>query len=108
MECKSVAELREKVLLEQLLNVMSPELRIWVTEHKPKMTEEAARLADNYMTVRRMTTGKNWKEKTGDNCVGGDGRSKGGAETQKCHVCKQSGHLTYTRGVGVHDEKGRI
>ena len=61
MECKLVAELREKVLLEQLLNVMSPEMRIWVTERKPKTTEEAARLADDYMTARRMTTGKNWR-----------------------------------------------
>ena len=61
VECKSVAELRERVLLEQLLNVMSPELKIWVTERKPKTTEEAARLADDYMTARRMTTGKNWR-----------------------------------------------
>ena len=92
-----MAKLWEKVLLEQLLNVMSPELRIWVTEHKPKMTEEAARLTDDYMTARRTTTGKNWKEKTGDDCDGdgGDGRSKGGADTQKCHVCKQSGHLAF-------------
>ena len=95
VECNSVAELREKVLLEQLLNVMSPELRIWVTECKPKMTKEAARLADNNMTVGRMTTGKNWKEKTGDDCDGVYGRSKGGADTRKCHLCKQSGHLAY-------------
>ena len=95
VECKSVAELREKVLLEQLLNVMSPELKIWVTERKPKTTEEAARLADDYMTARRTTTGKNWKERTGGDRDGGDGRSKGGADTRKCHVCKQSGHLAY-------------
>ena len=56
-----MAELREKVLLEQLLNLMSPELRIWVTEYKPKTTEEAARLADDYMTARRTMTEKNWK-----------------------------------------------
>ena len=94
VECESVAELREKVLLEQLLNVMSPDLRIWVTEHKPKTTE-AARLADDYMTARRMMTGRNWKEKTGGDRDVGDGRSKGGADTRKCHVCKQSGHLAY-------------
>ena len=73
LESKSVAELRKKVQLEQLLNVISPELRIWVTERKPKTTEEAARLADDYMTARRTTTGKNWKEKTGGDRDGDDG-----------------------------------
>ena len=42
--CRSVAELRE-MLLEQLLNVMPPELRIWVNERKPKSADEAATLA---------------------------------------------------------------
>ena len=34
-----------------------------------------------------------WLRET--NRDGGDGRSKGGADTWKCHVCKQSGHLAY-------------
>ena len=53
--CRSVAELREMLL--------PPELRIWVNERKPKSADEAATLADDYMTARR--TGKHWKETGG-------------------------------------------
>uniref|UniRef100_A0A1X7TMG4 CCHC-type domain-containing protein n=1 Tax=Amphimedon queenslandica TaxID=400682 RepID=A0A1X7TMG4_AMPQE len=92
--CRSMAELREKMLLKQLHNVMPPELRIWVNERKPMSADEAATLA-NYMTARRMT-GKNWKETGGKEKTGEDSiKQKGGADSRMCHVCKQIGHLAY-------------
>ncbi|XP_011406925.1 PREDICTED: uncharacterized protein LOC105314452 [Amphimedon queenslandica] len=93
--CRSMAELREKMLLKQLLNVMSPELRIWVNERKPKSADKAATVTDDCMTARRMT-GKNWKETGGKEKTGEDSiKRKGGADSRMCHVCKQNGHLAY-------------
>ena len=44
VEC---AKLWEKVLLEQLLNVMAPELKIWVTERKPKTLGDRTQTKDD-------------------------------------------------------------
>ena len=51
-ECTSVEEVAEKMVIEQLLNAMPSNLRIWVTERKPKSGQEAGMLADDYVQAR--------------------------------------------------------
>ena len=48
-DCKTVAEVRDLMVCEQLLNVLPRDLKIWVSERKPKMSTEAADMADNYV-----------------------------------------------------------
>ncbi len=36
-------------MLEQFLKLLPEEVRVWVQEHKPKTSEAAAQLADNYL-----------------------------------------------------------
>ena len=42
----------DQVILEQLLNTLPQEVRVWVRERKPKTSEEASQLADDYVQVR--------------------------------------------------------
>ena len=80
-ECKTVAEVREKMVVEQLLNTMPNELRIWVGERKPKTSTETGRLADDYLQARR-------REDSGS---GWPGKSR--QEARRCNNCGQVGHL---------------
>ena len=41
------------MVLEQFLNSSPAEVRVWVQEHKPKTSEAAAQLADNYLQARQ-------------------------------------------------------
>lgn len=43
----------DKLVLEQLIDVMPADLRIWLCEWKPGTVTEAGSLADNYMSARR-------------------------------------------------------
>ena len=78
--CDTVEAVCEKILVEQMLNAMPVELKIWVGERKPTSGEEAARLADNYVQARRR--------------VGSKVQSKPvNADSRKCHTCGKVGHL---------------
>jgi len=48
-ECTSKQEVLEFVAVEQLLNVMPEDIRVWVRERKPKTAAEAGELADDYL-----------------------------------------------------------
>ena len=52
-ECESVGAVLDKVVVEQLLNAMPSELRVWISERKPATSAEAGRLADDYTQARR-------------------------------------------------------
>ena len=39
----------EKIVTEQLLNIMPVDLQVWVGERKPANEVEAGQLADNYV-----------------------------------------------------------
>ena len=83
--CVTVDEVFEKILIEQLLNMMPFYLRIWVSEHKPESVAQASELAENYVQARK--TFPRHKLSTG-------GQKGGlGKETQKCHSCHKEGHL---------------
>jgi hypothetical protein len=51
--CKSVDAVTEKLVTEQLLNTKPDNLRIWISERKPKTCREAGRLADDYLLARK-------------------------------------------------------
>ena len=52
-ECSSVQELRDLIVKEQLLNSLPSDIRVWVSERKPKTSREAGQLADDYLQARR-------------------------------------------------------
>uniref|UniRef100_A0A8C5EVC6 SCAN box domain-containing protein n=1 Tax=Gouania willdenowi TaxID=441366 RepID=A0A8C5EVC6_GOUWI len=45
--------LMEKMVLEQYLRVLYPELKIWVKEHSPATAAEAAKLVENFVAAHR-------------------------------------------------------
>ncbi|KAL5517218.1 hypothetical protein EMCRGX_G002721 [Ephydatia muelleri] len=54
-ECKTVEDIRDMMVQEQLLDALPRELKIWVAERKPmpKRSKETAELADNYLRARK-------------------------------------------------------
>ena len=51
--CTKPEEVRDKVVLEQFLNMQSEEIRVFVRERKPATSEEAGTLADDFLLARR-------------------------------------------------------
>ena len=51
--CTSVEELKDMVILEQLVNTLPDDVRVFVKESKPKSSAEAGRLADDYIIARK-------------------------------------------------------
>ena len=96
-DCRTVEEVKEKFVVEQLLNTMPSDLRIWVSERKPTSGNDAGKWADDYIQARR---------REGD---GGGSHPRG--DTRKCSSCGQVGHLAHrcwnpkgTQGAGMRDE----
>ena len=50
---KTVEEIIEVIIMEQLVDTMPPGVQIWVREHRPKTGVEAAELADDYFDARK-------------------------------------------------------
>lgn len=46
-------EVSEAMILEQLLDIMPPELKVWMRERKPRSLKEASEMADNYVAARK-------------------------------------------------------
>ena len=99
-DCRTVEEVKEKFVVEQLLNTMPSDLRIWVSERKPTSGNDAGKWADDYIQARQRE---------------GDGKGSGGShprgDTRKCSSCGQVGHLAHrcwnpkgTQGAGMRDE----
>jgi len=51
-----VDKLRQTLLMEQFLQTVSVELKIWLVDQKPKTIDDMARLADQYVALRKQTT----------------------------------------------------
>lgn len=75
----------EKLVVEQLMNTMPTELRVWVAERKPQSGEQAGRLADDYLQARRhVSQGSNERKD----------RNKGGTSApSKCFRCGSADHI---------------
>ena len=84
-DCDTVHAVIEKVVVEQLLNTMPRDLRIWMCERKPTTGKEVGVLADDYVLARSRSRVEPPKQD----------KTKGGAtqETRKCHSCGLEGHL---------------
>ena len=52
----TVEQVKEAIVLEQLLYTLGPSVRVWVKERKPKTALEAGQLADDYSEARKQTT----------------------------------------------------
>ena len=48
-DCGSVQQIRETMVIEQLLNMLPEEIRVRVKERKPKTSMAAGELADDYL-----------------------------------------------------------
>ena len=57
-ECTSQKELLDLMIKEQLLRMLPEDVRIWVNERKPKNSQEAGELAENYLQARSTTEPK--------------------------------------------------
>ena len=55
-DCTTADEVRDMVVNEKLLTTLPQDIRVWVTERKPKSTEEAAQLAEDYLQARPQGT----------------------------------------------------
>ena len=72
----------EKIVAEQLINTMPANMRVWMSERKPKTADE---VTDDYVQARRRDLGvkgtmlEEWrKEKVMD--------------ARRCHACGKEGH----------------
>ena len=77
-DCKTVAE--DLVVMEQLINMLPVDVRIFVKERKPSTSEEAAKLADDYWQARKSSFGEKKQ-------------SYGKPGGKYCHKCSRTGHL---------------
>ena len=92
-----VEEVLEKLVVEQLVNTMPAELRIWVAERKPKTGLEAGRLADDYLqacrNVRQGTRDMKKERGTSDT-----------SEPRRCHHCGSADY--FKRDCPVKESSG--
>ena len=115
-DCSAVDEVRDAIVEEQLLATLPDDVRVWVSERKPKTNAEAGQLAEDYLQARGSTEalkqvvseGESKKEqRPPGNCPrcgeAGHGASdcpfKSKSEEQRhqprCHNCKKRGHLSF-------------
>ena len=76
-ECHTVEEMTEVICLEQFLNAVLRDVRVWVSEKKPKTCLQAGELGDEYEQFRKRESDL-------------DRRNDG---LRRCHMCGQPGHL---------------
>ena len=53
LEEKTVEEVAETLILEQFFRTLSPEVKVWVKEHKPQTGQQAAVLVENFLAARK-------------------------------------------------------
>ena len=86
-DCGSVQQIREAMVIEQLLNMLPEQIRIWVKERKPKTSMAAGELADDYLQAPKVSS-----EKKAD-----PSKKQKKRETPAkrwCRVCESGGHWT--------------
>ena len=95
--CETAAEVRDRVVLEQLLNTLPEEVRVFIRERQPKSSEEAGRLADDYYQARKESqVGK------------GSNHGKGGSgDKVKCLRCGKPGHRVESCRVKLGQQEKR-
>ena len=51
--CDRAEKVLDVMVMEQLLNMLASDVRLWVRERKPKSSNEASQLVDDYIQARR-------------------------------------------------------
>ena len=69
--------------MEQLVDMLPVDVRIFIKDRQPKSSAEAAKLTDDYWQARKTTIGK---------CTGFNKAPLGGVKI--CQTCRKPGHLT--------------
>ena len=75
-QCNTLDKLKDAIVLEQLVNTLPMDVQVWVRERKPKTSEEAGQLADDYLQARKQTNDQPWSAK----------------KSIRCYRCKKLGH----------------
>ena len=78
--CKTPEEVKDRIVLEQFLNTLPEEVKIFVKERKPKSAEEGGKFADDFVQARKPEE-TNEKKKSDKTIV------------KHCHSCGKPGHL---------------
>jgi len=87
-ECDSINAVMARVVLEQLLDAMPVDLRVWLCERKPTSPEQAGTLADDYVRARQRRHVDTLRPET-------QTREPARQDSiyRRCHACGQEGHI---------------
>ena len=114
--CTTAEEVVDLMVTEQLVNTLAPDVRVWVRERKPKNSEEASQLADDYLQARKKLQGEHeQREVDGASCneeVKREGRHPT-PEVRRCSKCGMLGHSASdcrrgTRANGQHHPQAHL
>ena len=90
-DCTTATAVIDQVILEQLLNTLPQEVRVWVRERKPKTSAEASQLVDDYIQARKQnpkSTSQHGSKKSTEKQATCDKCGKVGHQTKDCWSTK--------------------
>ncbi len=87
--CDTVEKLQDVLVLEQFVNTLPADVRVWVQEHKPNTSEVAAQLADDYLQARKSHP-----------LAGSEERKVRPLSQIVCAKCKKEGHKAKETSTG--------
>ena len=90
-DCHTIEELREAIVVEQLLNKLPEDIRVWVKERKPKTSAEAGGLADDYLQARKESA---VQQKSGASKPNEREERRQGTPRRWCRYCESGAHWT--------------
>ncbi|KAL5496656.1 hypothetical protein EMCRGX_G012989 [Ephydatia muelleri] len=106
--CKTVEQLRDLMILEQLVNALQTEVRMWVTERKPMTSAEAAKLADDYLSARKQNGSRLGQERKFNQKAAVDGKKKTVSESSSKQESEPKGDDAPRTAVGKRSFKREI
>ena len=77
-DCGSRQAVVDALVKEQFVEVLLDEVKVWVKERKPRTSEEAGKLAEDYRQARKAELWTSTSKKVGQ---------------KACYICGQLGHL---------------
>ena len=78
--CTTVEAVMEKIVVEQLIETMPRDLKIWIRDRKPASGADAGKPADDYSRARQQE-------------LQVSPRVLDHNEVKRCHTCRKTGHL---------------